>query len=79
MQIIPSYVLTASRFMTCRMTWYSSQMPLPPSMSRATRAMSNAFPQEFRLIIEIISDVALARNTITCGITNYLWQTEELC
>ena len=45
--------------MTCRMMWYSSQMPLPPSMSLATRAISKALPHEFRLIKEIISGVAL--------------------
>lgn len=36
-------------------------MPLPPRISRARRAMSNALPQEFRLINEIISGVALRR------------------
>jgi len=52
---VPSYVLTASRFMACRITWYSSQMPLPPIMSRAVRAISKAFPLEFRFKMEIIS------------------------
>mmetsp|Transcript_526 Transcript_526/g.1579 ORF Transcript_526/g.1579 Transcript_526/m.1579 type:complete len:264 (+) Transcript_526:1980-2771(+) len=41
------------------MTWYSSEMPLPPSMSRATRAMLSALPQLLRLIMEIISGAAL--------------------
>src|SRR4029077_19567158 len=31
------------------MTWNSSEMPLPPWMSRAKRAMSSALPQLFRL------------------------------
>lgn len=56
---LPSYVFTASRFMTCLITWYSSAMPLPPSISRACRAISSAFPQEFRFSMEIISGVAL--------------------
>ena len=47
--------------MACRITWYSSQMPLPPSMSRAIRAISRDFPQEFLLIREIISGVALGK------------------
>jgi len=37
------------------MTPYSSEMPLPPSMSRAVRAMSSALPQELRFSIEVIS------------------------
>mmetsp|Transcript_31908 Transcript_31908/g.92696 ORF Transcript_31908/g.92696 Transcript_31908/m.92696 type:complete len:264 (-) Transcript_31908:397-1188(-) len=37
------------------MMWYSSLMPLPPSMSLAVRAMSRALPQEFRFTREIIS------------------------
>ena len=28
-QQLPSYVLTASKFITCRITWYSSEIPLP--------------------------------------------------
>ena len=39
-----------------RMTWNSSEIPLPPCMSRATRAISSALPQLLRLISEIISD-----------------------
>lgn len=30
---VPSYVFTVSRFTRCRITWYSSEMPLPPSIS----------------------------------------------
>ena len=30
---VPSRVLTASRFMQWRMTWYSSWMPFPPRIS----------------------------------------------
>ncbi len=33
----------------------SSDMPLPPSMSRAARAISSDLPQELRLIIDIVS------------------------
>ena len=55
----PSYVLTASRFITCLMTWYSSLMPFPPNMSLDSLAASNALPQEFLLMMEIISGVAL--------------------
>ena len=39
---VPSYVLTVSRFTMCLMTWYSSTIPLPPCMSRASLAASNA-------------------------------------
>jgi hypothetical protein len=35
--------------------WYSSLMPFPPSMSRASRAMASDLPQELRLTMEIIS------------------------
>ncbi len=38
-----------------RMTWNSPEMPLPPCMSRAMRAMSSALPQLLRLTREIIS------------------------
>jgi hypothetical protein len=38
-----------------RITWNSSEMPLPPCMSRATRAMSSALPQLLRLMSETIS------------------------
>lgn len=41
------------------MTWNSSQMPLPPSMSRASRAMASAFPHEFRFSIDTASGAAL--------------------
>ena len=34
------------------MMWYSSTMPLPPSISRADRATARLFIQELRLIIE---------------------------
>ena len=37
----------------------SSTMPLPPSMSRAMRAMSSALPQELRFMIEVISTAAV--------------------
>lgn len=56
---LPSYVLTASRFMACRIMWYSSEMPFPPSISLACLAISSAFPQLFLLSIEIISGAAL--------------------
>lgn len=55
----PSYVLTASRFMTWRMMWYSSAMPFPPSMSLDCLAMSRALPQLFLFSMEIISGEAL--------------------
>ena len=42
-----------------RMTWNSSEMPLPPCMSRAMRAMSSALPQLLRLISEIAGGAAL--------------------
>lgn len=58
----PSYVLTDSRFMTCRMMWYSSEMPFPPSMSLACLAMSRALPQLFLFSKEIISGDALLGN-----------------
>ena len=32
------------------MTWYSPLMPLPPWMSRASRAMARALPQLLRFI-----------------------------
>lgn len=41
------------------MTWYSSHTPLPPSMSRACRAMSSAFPHELRFSIDTASGGAL--------------------
>lgn len=41
------------------MTWNSSQIPLPPSMSRASLAMPSAFPHEFRFSIDTISGAAL--------------------
>mmetsp|Transcript_44138 Transcript_44138/g.75098 ORF Transcript_44138/g.75098 Transcript_44138/m.75098 type:complete len:294 (+) Transcript_44138:184-1065(+) len=55
---VPSYVFTASRFITWRITWYSSLTPFPPSMSRATRATSKLFPHEFRFVMLIISGAA---------------------
>lgn len=55
---VPSYVFTVSRFIRCLITWYSSLIPFPPSVSRAILAISNAFPVEFRLINDIISGVA---------------------
>ena len=48
----------------CRTTPYSSLMPLPPSMSRATRAMSSAFPHELRLTIDVISVAAVPSSFI---------------
>ena len=45
--------------MTCRITWYSSTIPLPPCMSRDTRAMSSALPQLLRLTRLIISGATL--------------------
>lgn len=39
--------------------WNSSQMPLPPSMSRASRAIASAFPHEFRFSIDTTSGAAL--------------------
>lgn len=56
---LPSYVFTASRFMTWRMMWYSSEMPFPPSMSLACLEISRALPQLFLFNIEIISGTAL--------------------
>lgn len=41
------------------MMWNSSQMPLPPSMSRASRAIASAFPHEFRFSIDTTSGAAL--------------------
>uniref|UniRef100_A0A6B0V2E0 Putative secreted protein n=1 Tax=Ixodes ricinus TaxID=34613 RepID=A0A6B0V2E0_IXORI len=41
--------------MTWRMTWYSSLMPLPPSMSLAARAMSKDLPHELRFNSDTIS------------------------
>mmetsp|Transcript_10022 Transcript_10022/g.24990 ORF Transcript_10022/g.24990 Transcript_10022/m.24990 type:complete len:220 (+) Transcript_10022:141-800(+) len=55
MSAVPSYVFTVSRLVTCRITWYSSTMPLPPSMSRAWRATPSAFMQLLRLIRDVIS------------------------
>mmetsp|Transcript_40743 Transcript_40743/g.82170 ORF Transcript_40743/g.82170 Transcript_40743/m.82170 type:complete len:312 (+) Transcript_40743:188-1123(+) len=55
---VPSYVFTASRFITWRITWYSSLTPFPPSMSRATRATSKLFPHELRFVMLIISGAA---------------------
>lgn len=52
-------MLTASRFMTCLMMWYSSEIPFPPSMSLDTLAISSALPHEFLLINETISGVTL--------------------
>lgn len=43
----------------CLITWYSSDIPLPPNISLAFLAISNAFMAEFFFIIEIISGVAL--------------------
>ena len=51
-------MLTASKFITCLMIWYSSEIPFPPSMSLASLAMARDFPQLLRLIIEIISGAA---------------------
>ncbi len=42
-----------------RITLNSSTMPLPPCMSRATRAISSALPQELRLRIDVISGAAM--------------------
>src|ERR1051325_8447434 len=42
-----------------RMMPNSSEMPLPPSMSRATRAMSSDLPQELRFMMEVISTAAV--------------------
>src|SRR3989304_3658596 len=39
--------------MSTRMTWNSSEMPLPPCMSRAARAISSALPQLLRLSGEL--------------------------
>ena len=47
-----------------RITPYSSEMPLPPSMSRAIRAMSSALPQELRFMIEVISTDAVPASFI---------------
>src|SRR5262249_54499942 len=49
---VPSWVLPVSRFALTRITWNSSEMPLPPCMSRASRAISSALPQLLRLSIE---------------------------
>ena len=56
---LPSYVLTASRFMTWRIMWYSSEMPFPPNMSRACLAISSDLPQLFLFSMEIISGATL--------------------
>src|ERR1700688_714387 len=40
------------------MTWNSSEMPLPPCMSRARRAISSALPQLLRFIREIAGGAA---------------------
>ena len=45
-------------FMTWRITPNSSDIPLPPSTSRAVRAISSAFPALLRFTSEIISGVA---------------------
>lgn len=51
--------MTDSRLTMCLMTWYSSDIPFAPSISRATRAISIAFAAEFLFIKEIISGEAL--------------------
>ena len=43
-----------------RITWNSSEIPLPPCMSRACAGISSALPQLLRLTIEIISGAAFA-------------------
>ena len=43
---------TDSRFIMWRIMWYSSVIPLPPSMSRAVRAMFSAFMHELRFTID---------------------------
>ena len=61
----------------CRTMWYSSTMPLPPNMSRATRAISSDLPHELRFTIDIISGVTLRREsklTHTCTCSNELHQ-----
>lgn len=55
---VPSYVFTVSRLTRCLIMWYSSLMPLPPSVSRAILAISSALPVELRLISDTISGVA---------------------
>jgi len=50
--------------------WYSSQIPLPPSISRAVRAISNDFPQLLRLSIEIISGANLQKIKLKSERTN---------
>lgn len=56
---------TLSRFIMCLITWYSSDIPLPPNISLAFLAISRAFLAEFFFIIEIISGVALKNFTTT--------------
>lgn len=74
---LPSYVLTASRFMAWRITWYSSEMPFPPSMSLACLAISKALPQLFLFSIEIISGAALLERKHTLKEKRCLPKTEN--
>src|SRR5207344_505550 len=55
MLYVPSYVFTDSRLHMWRITGYSAVMPLAPSTSRDSRAMSNAISQLLRLASEICS------------------------
>jgi hypothetical protein len=48
----------------CRITPNSSEMPLPPSMSRAMRAISSALPQELRFMMLVISTAAVPSSFI---------------
>ncbi len=57
MSWVPSSVLITSMFTMWRITWYSSETPLAPCMSRQSRAMSSALPVELRFTREIISGV----------------------
>mmetsp|Transcript_8791 Transcript_8791/g.17715 ORF Transcript_8791/g.17715 Transcript_8791/m.17715 type:complete len:320 (-) Transcript_8791:388-1347(-) len=59
---VPSYVFTDSKLTTWRMMWYSSWMPLPPSMSRHARAICSALPHELRLTRETISGAKACRS-----------------
>src|SRR5215831_17994719 len=59
MSWVPSEVLTVSRLHSTRITWNSSEMPLPPWMSRANRAISSALPQLLRLSSDTAGGAAL--------------------
>lgn len=72
MSLVPSYVLTVSKLIACRKTWYSSEIPFPPSISLASLAIWIDFMQLFLFIIEIcsIDSWPFYINLDTCRIPN---------